>query len=97
MLDIGVNSRGVPCGFEQGSKHTYEFDVPEILGEIRRVYVIKDEQEDEAEHISGWFLEHVEIHDPEGRVQRFPCGQWLGHNTDGEVAGTVEGVLGPYS
>lgn len=72
LFDIGVDDRGKSIGFERGQLQHYQFYIEEDIGEVRRIYILKDRPL-ATDYGSGWFLERVTVDLSDGQELRFSC------------------------
>lgn len=73
-------------GLQRGSKVTFDVQVPQGIGPLRRVY-IEREKSSCTDTGEGWYLEAVVVHGPEGEQYLFPCNSWFGHSDCGDYEG----------
>jgi hypothetical protein len=79
-------------GLQRGSKVTFDVQVPQGIGPLRRVY-IEREKSSCTDTGEGWYLEAVVVHGPEGEHYLFPCNSWFGHSDCGDYEGEQATVL----
>jgi hypothetical protein len=73
-------------GLQRGSKVTFEVQVPQGIGPLRRVF-IEREKSSCTDTGEGWYLEAVVVHGPHGEHYLFPCNSWFGHSDCGDYEG----------
>lgn len=81
-------------GLQRGSKVTFEVQVPQGIGPLRRVF-IEREKSSCTDTGEGWYLEAVVVHGPQGEHYLFPCNSWFGHSDCGDYEGALERNLAP--
>lgn len=80
-------------GLQRGSKVTFEVQVPQGIGPLRRVF-IEREKSSCTDTGEGWYLEAVVVHGPSGEHYLFPCNSWFGHSDCGDYEGGCHKLLG---
>ena len=80
-------------GLQRGSKVTFEVQVPQGIGPLRRVF-IEREKSSCTDTGEGWYLEAVVVHGPHGEHYLFPCNSWFGHSDCGDYEGGCDGGCG---
>lgn len=73
-------------GLQRASKVTFEVQVPQGIGPLRRVF-IEREKSSCTDTGEGWYLEAVVVHGPAGEHYLFPCNSWFGHSDCGDYEG----------
>lgn len=73
-------------GFERGHVETVVLPVSQTLGSLKMLYV-KRAKSGVSDPGAGWFLEKMLVDGPGGEEWTFPCMQWFGVSSCGEVTG----------
>jgi PLAT/LH2 domain len=73
-------------GFERGSIQSYELQVGQRLGSLKRVSIQQVEESITVTGV-GWYLDRIEIAGPDGETWSFPCGAWFGKSDAGDFVG----------